>query len=38
MKETVITPSPSDTFSEDGEIILIGDEEAEKAFEEKFCS
>ena len=35
---TIITPSPDDTFSEDGEIILIGDEAAEKAFEEKFCN
>jgi voltage-gated potassium channel len=34
---TVITPSPSDQFCKDGEIILIGDEAAEKAFEEKFC-
>jgi Trk K+ transport system NAD-binding subunit len=38
MAETIITPSPNDTFSEDGEIILIGDEAAEKAFEEKFGS
>lgn len=35
---TVITPTPEDAFAEDGEIILIGDEEAEKQFEEKFCS
>ncbi|MEC8790442.1 MAG: NAD-binding protein [Verrucomicrobiota bacterium] len=34
---TVITPSPEHQFSEDGEIILIGDEAAEKAFEVKFC-
>ena len=34
---TVITPSPNDQFCKDGEIILIGDEAAEKAFEEKFC-
>jgi Trk K+ transport system NAD-binding subunit len=36
--KTIITPSPNDTFSEDGEIILIGDEAAEKEFEEKFGS
>ena len=35
---TVITPSPEDQFCEEGEIILIGDEAAEKAFEERFCS
>ena len=35
---SVITPSPNDFFSEAGEIILIGDEAAEKAFEEKFCN
>ena len=35
---TIITPSPDDIFAEDGEIILIGHESAEKAFEEKFCS
>ena len=35
--ETVITPSPEHEFSEDGEIILIGDEKAEKEFELKFC-
>lgn len=35
---TIITPSPGDKFCEDGEIILIGDESAEKAFEERFCS
>ena len=34
--ETVITPSPDHEFSEDGEIILIGDEKAEKDFELKF--
>lgn len=34
---TIITPSPEDQFSEAGEIILIGDEAAEKAFEQKFC-
>ena len=34
---TVITPSPEDQFCKDGEIILIGDEAAEKAFEERFC-
>ena len=34
---TVITPSPEHQFSEDREIILIGDEAAEKAFEVKFC-
>lgn len=35
---TVITPSPNNQFSEDGEIILIGDEAAEKSFEAKFCT
>ena len=35
--KTVITPSPDHEFSEDGEIILIGDEKAEKDFEVKFC-
>ncbi len=35
---TVITPSPDNQFSEDGEIILIGDEAAEKSFEAKFCT
>ena len=35
---TIITPSPDDVFAENGEIILIGHESAEKAFEEKFCS
>ena len=35
--KTVITPSPDHEFSEDGEIILIGDEKAEKDFELKFC-
>jgi Trk K+ transport system NAD-binding subunit len=35
---TVITPSPENQFSEDGEIILIGDEAAEKSFEAKFCT
>ena len=35
---TVITPSPEDQFCKEGEIILIGDEAAEKAFEERFCS
>ena len=35
--KTVITPSPDHEFSEDGEIILIGDEKAEKDFELIFC-
>ncbi len=35
---TVITPSPENQFSEQGEIILIGDEAAEKSFEAKFCT
>ena len=35
---TVITPSPEHRFARDGEIILIGDEAAEKAFESRFCS
>ena len=35
--ETIITPSPDYEFSENGEIILIGDEKAEKEFELKFC-
>lgn len=35
---TVITPSPENQFSENGEIILIGDEAAEKSFEAKFCT
>jgi Trk K+ transport system NAD-binding subunit len=35
---TTITPSPEDQFSENGEIILIGDETAEKSFESKFCN
>ena len=35
---TTITPSPEDEFSENGEIILIGDETAEKSFESKFCN
>jgi len=34
---TVITPSPDHQFSKEGEIILIGDEKAEKEFELKFC-
>lgn len=34
---TVITPSPDNQFSEEGEIILIGDEAAEKSFESRFC-
>ncbi len=34
---TVITPSPEHEFLKDGEIILIGDEKAEKQFELKFC-
>ena len=34
--KVIITPSPEDTFPEDGEIILIGDEASEKAFEESF--
>jgi Trk K+ transport system NAD-binding subunit len=34
---TVITPSPDNLFSEEGEIILIGDEAAEKSFESRFC-
>ena len=36
--ETIITPSSEHEFSENGEIILIGDEAAETAFEEKFCT
>jgi len=35
---TIITPSPKDEFCKNGEIILIGSEAAEKAFESKFCS
>ena len=35
--KTVITPSPDHEFTEDSEIILIGDEKAEKEFELKFC-
>ena len=35
---TVITPSPDNEFSEGGEIILIGDEAAEKSFESRFCT
>tara|TARA_B100000282_G_scaffold276407_1_gene234506 strand:+ start:223 stop:1803 length:1581 start_codon:yes stop_codon:yes gene_type:complete len=35
---TIITPSAENRFSEDGEIILIGDEAAEKSFEAKFCT
>ena len=35
---TTITPSPENKFSENGEIILIGDETAEKSFESKFCN
>jgi len=35
---TIITPSPENKFSENGEIILIGDETAEKSFESKFCN
>ena len=35
---TIITPSADHQFSENGEIILIGDEAAEKSFESKFCS
>jgi voltage-gated potassium channel len=34
--KVIITPSPDDTFPEDGEIILIGDEASEKSFEESF--
>ena len=34
--KVTITPSPDDIFPEDGEIILIGDEASEKAFEESF--
>jgi Trk K+ transport system NAD-binding subunit len=34
---TIITPSPEDTFSEDGEIILIGDESSEQAFKQHFA-
>ena len=34
---TIITPSPDLEFSENGEIILIGDEAAEKSFESRFC-
>ena len=37
MERLVITPSPDHEFVEDGEIILIGDERAEKEFELKFC-
>jgi len=33
----IITPSPDDIFPEDGEIILIGDEMGEQAFEEYFA-
>ncbi len=33
----IITPSPDDIFPEDGEIILIGDERGEQAFEEYFA-
>ena len=33
---TIITPSPDLEFSENGEIILIGDEAAEKSFESRF--
>ena len=35
---TVITPPPDHCFEENGEIILIGDEAAEKSFESRFCS
>jgi len=35
---TIITPSSEHQFSANGEIILIGDEAAEKAFERKFGS
>ena len=35
---TVITPSPDNQFSDGGEIILIGDEAAEKSFESRFCN
>ena len=34
--KVIITPSPADSFPKDGEIILIGDEASEKAFEEGF--
>ena len=34
--KVIITPSPDDSFPKDGEIILIGDEASEKAFEEGF--
>ena len=34
--KVTITPSPDDIFPEDGEIILIGDEASEKAFEKSF--
>ena len=37
-KGTIITPSSEHQFSVNGEIILIGDEAAEKSFERKFCS
>ena len=35
---TIITPSPDDKFCENGEIILIGSEAAEKSFESRFRS
>ena len=35
--EVIITPSPTDVFPEDGEIILIGDEASEQAFEKHFA-
>ena len=33
---TTITPSPDDVFEDGGELILIGDEAAEKSFEARF--
>ncbi len=35
--KVIITPSPTDVFLEDGEIILIGDEASEQAFEKHFA-
>ena len=35
--ETITTPSPDDTFPDGGEIILIGDESSEQAFEQYFA-
>ncbi len=36
-KGPIITPSPDDVFPENGEIILIGDNRGEQAFEENFA-